>query len=117
MPECFIYLVTFLSFKEYYSYFQDGKALPDGPVVISPDGLFPSLYREGIWCICTVSQISQIFRLFVNHAINIIGNCFLLFLFFCFCLLGPLYMTQLLLCDEGKPFKVYSRKKKKYNLN
>jgi len=27
--------------------FQDGKALPDGPVVISPDGLFPSLYREG----------------------------------------------------------------------
>ncbi|KAF0894930.1 hypothetical protein E2562_004930 [Oryza meyeriana var. granulata] len=27
---------------------QDGKALPDGPVVISPDGLFPSLYREVI---------------------------------------------------------------------
>jgi phosphatidate phosphatase LPIN len=27
---------------------QDGKALPDGPVVISPDGLFPSLFREGI---------------------------------------------------------------------
>ena len=26
---------------------QDGKLLPDGPVVISPDGLFPSLYREG----------------------------------------------------------------------
>ncbi|XP_077249849.1 phosphatidate phosphatase PAH2-like isoform X2 [Tasmannia lanceolata] len=26
---------------------QDGKALPDGPVAISPDGLFPSLYREG----------------------------------------------------------------------
>lgn len=26
---------------------QDGKVLPDGPVVISPDGLFPSLYREG----------------------------------------------------------------------
>ncbi|KAL2249610.1 UNVERIFIED_CONTAM: Phosphatidate phosphatase PAH2, partial [Sesamum indicum] len=25
---------------------QDGKALPDGPVVISPDGLFPSLFRE-----------------------------------------------------------------------
>ncbi|KAB1220361.1 Phosphatidate phosphatase PAH2 [Morella rubra] len=25
---------------------QDGKALPEGPVVISPDGLFPSLYRE-----------------------------------------------------------------------
>ncbi|KAE9447862.1 hypothetical protein C3L33_20244, partial [Rhododendron williamsianum] len=26
---------------------QDGKALPSGPVVISPDGLFPSLFREG----------------------------------------------------------------------
>ncbi|GAA0160567.1 hypothetical protein LIER_17093 [Lithospermum erythrorhizon] len=26
---------------------QDGKSLPDGPVVISPDGLFPSLFREG----------------------------------------------------------------------
>ncbi|AQK49002.1 Phosphatidate phosphatase PAH2 [Zea mays] len=34
---------------------QDGKALPDGPVVISPDGLFPSLYREGehiLICFC-----------------------------------------------------------------
>ncbi|XP_042398400.1 phosphatidate phosphatase PAH1-like isoform X1 [Zingiber officinale] len=27
---------------------QDGKALPNGPIVISPDGLFPSLYREVI---------------------------------------------------------------------
>ncbi|XP_019185118.1 PREDICTED: phosphatidate phosphatase PAH1-like [Ipomoea nil] len=27
---------------------QDGKTLPIGPVVISPDGLFPSLYREVI---------------------------------------------------------------------
>ncbi|KAI3758956.1 hypothetical protein L6452_06529 [Arctium lappa] len=27
---------------------QDGEALPDGPVVISPDGLFPSLFREVI---------------------------------------------------------------------
>ncbi|KAL3327900.1 hypothetical protein AABB24_035527 [Solanum stoloniferum] len=27
---------------------QDGKSLPPGPVVISPDGLFPSLYREVI---------------------------------------------------------------------
>ncbi|KAL2894537.1 Phosphatidate phosphatase PAH2 [Bienertia sinuspersici] len=27
---------------------QDGKALPEGPVLISPDGLFPSLYREVI---------------------------------------------------------------------
>ncbi|XWS14684.1 hypothetical protein CRYUN_Cryun35bG0030300 [Craigia yunnanensis] len=26
----------------------DGKAFPDGPIVISPDGLFPSLYREVI---------------------------------------------------------------------
>ncbi|XP_019174469.1 PREDICTED: phosphatidate phosphatase PAH2-like isoform X2 [Ipomoea nil] len=25
---------------------QDGKGLPEGPVIISPDGLFPSLYRE-----------------------------------------------------------------------
>jgi len=31
-----------------FSLKQDGKALPDGPVVISPDGLFPSLYREVI---------------------------------------------------------------------
>lgn len=30
---------------------QDGIALPDGPVVISPDGLFPSLFREGNWLI------------------------------------------------------------------
>lgn len=27
---------------------QNGKALPDGPVVISPDGVFPSLFREVI---------------------------------------------------------------------
>ncbi|KAJ7551756.1 hypothetical protein O6H91_06G027200 [Diphasiastrum complanatum] len=27
---------------------QDGEPLPDGPVVISPDGLFPSFYREVI---------------------------------------------------------------------
>ncbi|CAO2817822.1 unnamed protein product [Amaranthus hypochondriacus] len=27
---------------------QDGKALPEGPMLISPDGLFPSLYREVI---------------------------------------------------------------------
>ncbi|XP_059636954.1 phosphatidate phosphatase PAH2-like isoform X2 [Cornus florida] len=27
---------------------QNGKALPDGPIVISPDGLFPSLFREVI---------------------------------------------------------------------
>eukprot|EP00271_Cylindrocystis_brebissonii_P009506 TRINITY_DN2442_c0_g1_i1.p1 TRINITY_DN2442_c0_g1~~TRINITY_DN2442_c0_g1_i1.p1 ORF type:complete len:1501 (-),score=396.45 TRINITY_DN2442_c0_g1_i1:142-4644(-) len=27
---------------------QDGSTMPEGPVVISPDGLFPSLYREVI---------------------------------------------------------------------
>ncbi|KAF6166465.1 hypothetical protein GIB67_038202 [Kingdonia uniflora] len=31
-----------------FSAIKDGKALPNGPVVISPDGLFPSLYREVI---------------------------------------------------------------------
>ncbi|KAK8518074.1 hypothetical protein V6N12_017232 [Hibiscus sabdariffa] len=31
-----------------FSAIKDGKALPSGPVVISPDGLFPSLYREVI---------------------------------------------------------------------
>lgn len=25
---------------------QEGETLPPGPVIISPDGLFPSLYRE-----------------------------------------------------------------------
>jgi hypothetical protein len=30
-----------------FLHLQDGKTLPNGPVVISPDGLFPSLYREG----------------------------------------------------------------------
>ncbi|KAG6430454.1 hypothetical protein SASPL_108522 [Salvia splendens] len=31
-----------------FSAINDGKSLPTGPVVISPDGLFPSLYREVI---------------------------------------------------------------------
>ncbi|XP_044476104.1 phosphatidate phosphatase PAH2-like isoform X2 [Mangifera indica] len=31
-----------------FSLKQDGKGLPDGPVVISPDGVFPSLFREVI---------------------------------------------------------------------
>ncbi|CAK9874312.1 unnamed protein product [Sphagnum jensenii] len=31
-----------------FSVKQDGETLPNGPVVISPDGLFPSLYREVI---------------------------------------------------------------------
>lgn len=57
----------FSFFKEcYFSYFQDGKALPEGPVVISPDGLFPSLFREGIWCICTVSQISHLYFIYLS---------------------------------------------------
>ncbi|KAF8024553.1 hypothetical protein BT93_F1657 [Corymbia citriodora subsp. variegata] len=29
-----------------FSAIKDGNALPDGPVVISPDGIFPSLFRE-----------------------------------------------------------------------
>jgi len=37
-----VYILIFLLLM-----MQDGKVLPDGPVVISPDGLFPSLYREG----------------------------------------------------------------------
>lgn len=42
-----------------FLYIQDGKALPDGPVVISPDGVFPSLYREGegVFCIVLVTSI------------------------------------------------------------
>jgi hypothetical protein len=40
--------VTNLQLHIYFIYIlQDGKVLPEGPVVISPDGLFPSLYREG----------------------------------------------------------------------
>ncbi|KAL2660362.1 hypothetical protein GLYMA_03G174900v4 [Glycine max] len=31
-----------------FSAIKDDKTLPNGPVVISPDGLFPSLYREVI---------------------------------------------------------------------
>ncbi|KAI4321521.1 hypothetical protein MLD38_034891 [Melastoma candidum] len=46
---------------------QDGKSLPDGPVVISPDGLFPSLYREVIrrapheFKIATLQDIRDLF--------------------------------------------------------
>jgi phosphatidate phosphatase PAH1 len=29
---------------------QGGETLPPGPVIISPDGLFPSLYRELVSC-------------------------------------------------------------------
>uniref|UniRef100_A0A453I2I6 phosphatidate phosphatase n=2 Tax=Aegilops tauschii subsp. strangulata TaxID=200361 RepID=A0A453I2I6_AEGTS len=44
--ECQVLIYLILPTCQYG--FQDGKALPDGPVVISPDGLFPSLYREVI---------------------------------------------------------------------
>ena len=37
-----IYMRIALSF-----FLKDGEALPEGPVFISPDGLLPSLYREG----------------------------------------------------------------------
>ena len=37
----------FVTHMVMFFYFQDGNTLPNGPVVISPDGLFPSLYREG----------------------------------------------------------------------
>lgn len=39
---------AYLTRQFLYNLKQDGKALPDGPVLISPDGLFPSLYREVI---------------------------------------------------------------------
>ncbi|KAL7117076.1 hypothetical protein ACP275_03G048600 [Erythranthe tilingii] len=37
---------SFLTRQFLFNIKQDGKALPEGPVVISPDGLFPSLFRE-----------------------------------------------------------------------
>lgn len=57
-------------FNNFVPHFQDGKALPDGPVVISPDGLFPSLYREGkyyCYCFCIVlSQLHGFFHISLN---------------------------------------------------
>jgi phosphatidate phosphatase LPIN len=45
---CF-YRVGYVLNQAYsFTILQDGKVLPNGPVVISPDGLFPSLYREVI---------------------------------------------------------------------
>ena len=38
---------------------QDGKTLPEGPVVISPDGLFPSLFREGKLVVSPVNQFTR----------------------------------------------------------
>lgn len=46
---------------------QDGETLPAGPVIISPDGLFPSLYRE------LVSSLAC--RMFPCFA-KILGGCF-----------------------------------------
>ncbi|GFP91723.1 phosphatidate phosphatase pah2 [Phtheirospermum japonicum] len=37
---------SFITRQFLFNIKQDGKALPEGPVVISPDGLFPSLFRE-----------------------------------------------------------------------
>lgn len=42
-----ITVIILLSLNKSFIYLQDGKTLPNGPVVISPDGLFPSLFREG----------------------------------------------------------------------
>ncbi|KAB5553021.1 hypothetical protein DKX38_010332 [Salix brachista] len=41
-------LLCILLISDFFFCLQDGKTLPNGPVVISPDGLFPSLYREVI---------------------------------------------------------------------
>lgn len=50
MTEMSFVLTTHFPLREFFSPdFQDGKALPDGPIVISPDGVFPSLFREGNW--------------------------------------------------------------------
>ncbi|GJY28971.1 phosphatidate phosphatase PAH2-like protein [Tanacetum coccineum] len=41
---------------------QDGKTLPEGPVVISPDGLFPSLFREGKLVVSSINQFLKVYR-------------------------------------------------------
>ncbi|KAJ8570699.1 hypothetical protein K7X08_037671 [Anisodus acutangulus] len=41
---------------------QDGKTLPTGPVVISPDGLFPSLYIEGKDLAWSMQIIFQLYK-------------------------------------------------------
>ncbi|GLJ48230.1 hypothetical protein SUGI_1018340 [Cryptomeria japonica] len=59
---------------------QDGKALPDGPIVISPDGLFPSLYREVIrrapheFKIACLEDIRRLFPLDSNPFYAGFGN-------------------------------------------
>ena len=44
---------------------QDGEALPDGPVVISPDGLFPSLYREGEYMVLFKNVVGSVIRCYI----------------------------------------------------
>ncbi|KAF2324398.1 hypothetical protein GH714_013610 [Hevea brasiliensis] len=59
---------------------QNGKALPDGPVVISPDGLFPSLFREVIrrapheFKIACLEDIKALFPLDCNPFYAGFGN-------------------------------------------
>ncbi|KAH1065621.1 hypothetical protein J1N35_030608 [Gossypium stocksii] len=59
---------------------QDGKGLPDGPIVISPDGLFPSLYREVIrrapheFKIACLEDIKALFPLDCNPFYAGFGN-------------------------------------------
>ena len=36
-----------MNIMQYLLFLKDGATLPEGPVFISPDGLLPSLYREG----------------------------------------------------------------------
>ncbi|PIN10032.1 Protein involved in plasmid maintenance/nuclear protein involved in lipid metabolism [Handroanthus impetiginosus] len=59
---------------------QDGKALPEGPVVISPDGLFPSLFREVVrrapheFKIACLEAIKALFPLDINPFYAGFGN-------------------------------------------
>lgn len=74
--------VLFIEFSVLY--LQDGKALPDGPMVISPDGLFPSLYREG-----------SVKELFIYSLVNISSIILDIQHFFIFWLLIPLKLIML----------------------
>ncbi|KAL0344579.1 UNVERIFIED_CONTAM: Phosphatidate phosphatase PAH1 [Sesamum radiatum] len=47
ISECTCNCSSYLTKSFLFNLKQDGKSLPSGPVVISPDGLFPSLFREG----------------------------------------------------------------------
>lgn len=53
-------------------FFQNGKALPDGPVVISPDGLFPSLFREGFYFFITLVSHFILVSYFSFYAVCIL---------------------------------------------